>query len=115
MPNLKEEADLKKLYFLLLLAALCLSVTAIAEADFWPDNLAMMQKNTIPQTLPKINKFDTTLQDNPAQVEKKYDPWPKNPPQIGTLILEAGVLELHEGSGTEIPHFTIFNSGRVRH
>jgi soluble lytic murein transglycosylase-like protein len=78
---------LKKLYFLLILATVCLLVTAIAEADFWPNGLPTIGKiDNNSSSLSKSHKFDTPLQKTPAQAGK-YDPWPKYPPQIGTLIL----------------------------
>ena len=79
---------MKKLFFLLLPVVLCFMVTTPTNADFWPDNLSAMQRNTNPQSLPKIKQFDTALPEKPAQVEKKSDAWPKNPPQIGTLVLK---------------------------
>ena len=79
---------MKKLYFLLLLATICLLVTAIAEADFWPNGLPTIGKiDNGSSTLSKSNQSATPLPKTLAQAGK-YDPWPKYPPQIGTLLLK---------------------------
>ena len=71
-----------------IICLLCfLMISASAGADFWPDGLSTRGKvDNNAQNLPKTNKFDLPLQKTSPQLT--YDPWPKYPPQIGTLILK---------------------------
>jgi soluble lytic murein transglycosylase-like protein len=79
---------LKKLFLLLFLVIFGLSFAGLAEADFWPYNLQSTGNlKTNAPISPKIKPFIASPEKSPTQMGK-YDPWPKNPPQIGRLVLK---------------------------
>ena len=79
---------MKKLFLLLFLVTFGLSFAGLAGADFWPYNLQSTGKlDTDAPISPKIKPFIASPEKSPAHMGK-YDPWPKNPPQIGRLVLK---------------------------
>jgi soluble lytic murein transglycosylase-like protein len=88
MPNPKEDSDLKKLFIFQLLVGMCFLLTTMAGAYLSPELLPKIGAyDTRPSRLDNIGKLDSAASKTPTSLGK-CDPWPKYPPQIGTLSLK---------------------------